>query len=98
MLSRKGWRLLLFLPLLALLSLLGSIGPQATAQDSRPNLLAEQSADEKSPPPSGIFDFKDAYEPAEPSAERGLRAAEAQRDRGTTITDSAFHSCCAGAR
>jgi hypothetical protein len=75
------------LPLLALLSLLGSIGPQATAQDSRPNLLAEQSADEKSPPPSGIFDFKDAYEPAEPSAERGLRAAEAPRDRGTTITE-----------
>ena len=51
MLSRKGWRLLLFLPLLALLSLLGSISPQATAQDSRPNLLAEQSVDGKLPPP-----------------------------------------------
>jgi len=87
MLSRTVWRLLLFLPLLALLSLLGSISPQATAQDSEPN-LTEQSADEKLPPPSGILDFKDAYGPTEPGAERGLlRAAEAQRERGINITE-----------
>src|SRR5688572_8821990 len=66
--------------------LLGSSSPPATAQDLGPN-LAGQAANEKLPSPSGIFDFRDAYEPAEPGAERALRAAGAQPDRAANITE-----------
>jgi hypothetical protein len=83
---RNVWRVLLFLPLLALLGLLGSNSPEAPAQDLDPN-LAEESAGEKLPPVSGVFDLRDAYQPLEAGAQRSLPAAEAKPGLGTNITE-----------